>query len=195
MFSDFVSCVGAQCVWCVCVFTSVYTSCTFLWLFFFFFFQFALSCSGLFISTLFLFMCLSVFYWERKRQVDLGREAGRIWEELGEGKPWSEHSLKKKKNKNYFQWKKKDLFILIIYVWVFACLYVCVHRVNDWPLRRPEGSTGSPGAGIIAGCESPSRCWKPNPGPPQKQQVCVARDTSLQLLNSIWEGTWDERLL
>lgn len=194
MFSDFVSCVGAQCVWCVCVFTSVYTSCTFLWLFFFFF----SVCFVLFRFVYFYFISFYVlvcFLLGEKKASGFGQGGGEDLGGVGWGETMIRTQFEKKKKQELLSMKKKDLFILIIYVWVFACLYVCVHRVNDWPLRRPEGSTGSPGAGIIAGCESPSRCWKPNPGPPQKQQVCVARDTSLQLLNSIWEGTWDERLL
>lgn len=194
MFSDFVS-VWELSVCDVCAYLHLYIL---LVLFFgsFFFFFFSLLCPvPVCLFLLYFFLCACLF--------STGREKGKwIWagRRGGSGRSWvrgnhDQNTVWKKKKQELLSMKKKDLFILIIYVWVFACLYVCVHRVNDWPLRRPEGSTGSPGAGIIAGCESPSRCWKPNPGPPQKQQVCVARDTSLQLLNSIWEGTWDERLL
>lgn len=51
----------------------------------------------------------------------------------------------------------KVLFIFSLWLWVFACKYVCV------PCMSEEG-VGSPGAEITGSCRLPCGCWDPNTG-------------------------------
>lgn len=74
-----------------------------------------------------------------------------------------ESKLLSKLTKVFILW---DLFISF-YV-CFGCMYVC-SLCECWismPLRRGHWS---PGTGVTEGCESPSGCWEPHPGPLQKR--------------------------
>ena len=43
------------------------------------------------------------------------------------------------------------------------CVWVCVYvSVVEW---NPEGSIGSPGAGVTEGCEKPHGCWESSQAP------------------------------
>ena len=69
----------------------------------------------------------------------------------------------------------KDLFIFILYVWLFACMYVCcVYHIHAWYLKRPVKGTGSPGTGVIDSCDPPK------PGPLQEQGVLLTAEPPLQ---------------
>lgn len=62
----------------------------------------------LFCLILICFSCLLVFYREKKESVWIwmGGRLGKIWEELREGKPWSEYNVW---NKNLFSTKFKNI--------------------------------------------------------------------------------------
>lgn len=59
----------------------------------------------------------------------------------------------------------------------FACMHVygmCVQCPQE-----PEESVKSSGIGITGVCELLCRCWEPNSGPPQGQQVILTVELSL----------------
>ena len=63
-----------------------------------------------------------------------------------------------------------------LHVSVSQCVGKFMCGVSEY-LRRLEGGTGFPEAGIRGGCE-PSN-WKPNSGPLQKQYVLLTMEVSL----------------
>lgn len=80
----------------------------------------------------------------------------------------------------------------LVYAYVCAGVYLCssacvcvlptcmsLHHCHavTW---RPEG-VGTPGAGVICGCELPNvvGCWELNPGPLQGQPVLLTHEASL----------------
>ena len=48
-----------------------------------------------------------------------------------------------------------------------ACMYV--YHMYAWCQWRPEEGIGSPGTGVLDGCEALYECWDPNPGPLKEQ--------------------------
>lgn len=62
-----------------------------------------------------------------------------------------------------------------------AYTHLC-HKRAWYPWHSEEG-VGSPGTGLIGGCD-PCGCCEPNPGPLQEQEVLVTTEPSLQALRS-----------
>ena len=53
--------------------------------------------------------------------------------------------------------------------------HIYVHYMQTW-CTMSEEVIGSPGIGIMGGCEPP--CWETNPGPLQEEQTLLATEPS-----------------
>lgn len=65
-----------------------------------------------------------------------------------------------------------------MYIYFCACLSLCATHVQCQ--ESLEDSVRSPGTRVTNGCEMPCRCWEPNPGSLQDQQVLLNSEPSLQ---------------
>lgn len=68
------------------------------------------------------------------------------------------------------------------YFYLCMCMFACLCTVCMQYPWRPEESIG-PLREVTEGCEPPSPCCEPHLGPLQAQQVLLAVNPSLQLLN------------
>ena len=65
--------------------------------------------------------------------------------------------------------------VYLFYFYVYDC-FACI-GTHVW---RSEEGIRSPETGVTGGCEPPCRCWEPNSGPLQEQQMLLTAKPSFQ---------------
>lgn len=59
----------------------------------------------------------------------------------------------------------------------FKCRSMCQMHIS---VQKPEEGIGSPGAGVIEGCELPWRYWELNLDPMEEQPVLFTTESSIR---------------
>lgn len=70
-------------------------------------------------------------------------------------------------------------FLLILCVWVFDGMYVCVSCICLVPVGVRKGVIFL-GTGVMKNCKLPCGAWESNPGPLNQQPLLLANDPSQQ---------------